>query len=133
MQGGGWTTIDRVLELEPGKSARGLRNVPNTLTILDSHFPRFPVLPGVLSLGSLGELSARLLKEQTGRCWRMTGAEQVRFRHFIQPGDQMELRVEIKSISDDTASLTGSISVDGKVVTTARQLRFEPDDLVSGQ
>jgi 3-hydroxyacyl-[acyl-carrier-protein] dehydratase len=121
-----WTTLDRVVSLEPGKGAKGLRNVPNTLAILDSHFPRFPVLPGVLILGSLGELAARLLEEQTGRPWRLAGADQVRYRHFVQPGDQMELTVELKEASADSALLSGTVRVDGKVMTQARQLRLVP-------
>jgi 3-hydroxyacyl-[acyl-carrier-protein] dehydratase len=119
-----WTPVDRVTSIEPGKSASGLRNVPNTLSILDSHFPRFPVLPGVLILGSLAELAAILLKEQTGRSWRLSGAEQVRYRRFVQPGDQMELTVELKDLSGDAATFTGTVRVDGKVKTTARQLRM---------
>ncbi len=121
---GRWTNVDKVIALEPGKSARGLRNVPNTLAILDSHFPRFPVLPGVLILGSLGELAARLLQEQTGQQWRLAGAEQVRYRHFVQPGDQMELAVELKECSAEAAVLSASARVGDQVVTTARQLRL---------
>ena len=73
-----WTTLDRVLEIDPEKQARAIRNVPNTLAIFDSHFPRFPVLPGVLMLGSLAELSARLLEKKAGGRWRLAGADQVR-------------------------------------------------------
>ena len=123
-----WCTVDRVTELEPGKGAKGLRNVPNTLAILDSHFPRFPVLPGILIMGSLGELAGRLLQEQTGRAWRMARAEQVRFRHFIQPGDQMELDVELKELTEDSAVFTGTVRVEGKVMTTARRIRMAPRD-----
>lgn len=121
-----WSTVDRVTSLEPGKSAHGVRNVPNTLAILDSHFPRFPVLPGVLILGSLGELAGRLLQHQTGRPWRMADAKQVRYRHFVRPGDQMELVVEIKSFSDHQAILTGVVRVEGKLMTQARQIRMVP-------
>jgi 3-hydroxyacyl-[acyl-carrier-protein] dehydratase len=122
-----WTTLDRVVSVEPGKSAVALRNVPNTLAIFDSHFPRFPVLPGVLILGSLGQLAARLLEEDTGRAWRLAGAGQVGFRHFVQPGDQMELSVQLKERSDEEAELSGEARVDGKVVTRARKLRLVPD------
>lgn len=121
-----WATVDRVTLLEPGKRAEGVRNVPNTLSILDSHFPRFPVLPGVLILGSLAELAARLLREQTGRSWRMAYAKQVRYRHFIRPGDQMELAVEIESFSDQQVLLRGVVRVEGKVMTQARQIRMIP-------
>ncbi len=125
---GRWTALDRILSLEPGKGGRALRNVPNTLAILDSHFPRFPVLPGVLILGSLGELAAAVLREQTGRPWRLASAGQVRFRHFVRPGDQMELAVELQELSEDAARCSGTVRVDGKPVTTARELRLVPDD-----
>ena len=119
-------TLDKVLALEPGKGARALRNVPNTLDILDRHFPRFPVMPGVLILGSLGELAVRLLREQTGSVWRMTGAEQIRFRRFVQPGDQMELSIEIKEFAPESAVFSGSVRVEGKLMTTAGKIRLIP-------
>jgi len=117
-----WTTIDKIVSVEPGKSASAIRNVPNTLAIFDSHFPRFPVLPGVLILGSLGELAARLLAEDTETTWRLAGAGQVGFRHFVQPGDQLELTVQLKERSETEAELSGDVKVDGKVVTRARRL-----------
>jgi 3-hydroxyacyl-[acyl-carrier-protein] dehydratase len=119
-----WLTVDRILELEAGRRARGIRNVPNTLAIFDTHFPRFHVLPGVLILGSLATLAGALLEDETGRPWRLAGASQVGFRHFVQPGDQLELVVELKERTDDAAVLSAEARVDGKVVTRARQLRM---------
>jgi 3-hydroxyacyl-[acyl-carrier-protein] dehydratase len=121
-----WTTLDRVLDIRPGEGAEAIRNVPNTLAIFDSHFPRFHVLPGVLILGSLGELGARLMQEETGRPWRLAGAQKVGFRHFVQPGDQMQLSVKVKDSSDTEATLTGEVAVDGNVVTRARKMRLVP-------
>ena len=122
------STLDCILELKPGSGARALRNVPNTLAIFDSHFPRFPVLPGVLILGSLGALAGLLLAEETGRPWRLAAAERVGFRHFVQPGDQMELTVQLKDRSEAEATLSGEVKVDGKVVTRARKLLAVPAD-----
>jgi 3-hydroxyacyl-[acyl-carrier-protein] dehydratase len=121
-----WTTLDRIVAVEPGASASAVRNVTNTLAIFQTHFPRFPVLPGVLILGSMGALAAHLLEEETGRPWRLAGAGQVGFRHFVQPGDQMEIAVQVKERTDDSALLTGEVKVDGKLVTRARQLRMAP-------
>ncbi len=123
---GRWSTLDRIVGMEPGERATALRNVPNTLAIFDSHFPRFPVLPGVLILGSLGELATELLERETGRRWRLAGAERVGFRRFVQPGDQMELSVELKDRGDDEAILSGEAKVEGKLVTQARRLRALP-------
>ena len=118
--------LDRIVSVEPGRGATALRNVPQTLTIFDSHFPLRPVLPGVLVLGSMGELAGVLLREQTGRAWRLAGAERVRYRHFIQPGDQMEIEVDLKELDDAEATLGATVKVDGKTVTSARTLRMVP-------
>ncbi len=60
-------TLDRVVGVEPGRRAEAIRNVPSTLDLFDSHFPRFPVLPGVLILGTLGALAELLLRDTTRR------------------------------------------------------------------
>ena len=122
-------TLDRITSIEPGKGATALRNVPNTLAIFDTHFPRKPVLPGVLIIGSLGELAAALLREQTGQSWRMAGADRIAFRHFVQPGDQMEVAVELKALTETSATLAGTVRVEGKVVTQIRQLRMVPGEV----
>ncbi len=121
-----WSTLDRILTVEPGESATALRNVPNTLAIFDTHFPRFPVLPGVLVLGSLGALAAHLLEAETGQPWHLAGADRVAFRHFVQPGDQLLLSVKLSSRTDADAVLSGEASVDDRVVTRARKLRLVP-------
>ena len=69
-----WTTLDRVVGVEPGQSGTAIRNVPNTLAIFDTHFPRFHVLPGVLILGSLGELARLVVEGDSDRTWRLAGA-----------------------------------------------------------
>jgi 3-hydroxyacyl-[acyl-carrier-protein] dehydratase len=119
-----WSTLDRIVSVEPGESASAIRNVPNTLAIFDTHFPRFPVLPGVLMLGSLGALAAELLQADTDAQWRLAGADRVAFRHFVQPGDQLELTVKLSKREDAEAVLSGEVSVDGRVVVRARKLRM---------
>jgi 3-hydroxyacyl-[acyl-carrier-protein] dehydratase len=121
-----WTTLDRIVEVEAGKSGHAVRNVPNTLAIFDSHFPRFHVLPGVLILGSLGALAAHVLEQETGTQWRLAGAGQVGFRHFVQPGDQLELTVQLKERDEGQAIFSGEVKVEGKLVTRARTLRLAP-------
>jgi 3-hydroxyacyl-[acyl-carrier-protein] dehydratase len=125
MRGGVWTTLDRIVRVTDDE-AEAIRNVPNTLAIFDTHFPRFHVLPGVLILGSLGTLCAELLEQRTGRPWRLAGAERVAFRHFVQPGDQLVFTVALKNLGDEEATLSGEVAVDGNVVTRARVLHAVP-------
>ena len=132
MSGGAWTTLDRIVRVTDDE-AEAIRNVPNTLAIFDSHFPRFPVLPGVLILGSLGSLCGELLERRTGRAWRPAGAERVAFRHFVQPGDQLVFTVKLTDLSDTEAAFAGEVAVDGKVVTRARLLRAVPVEAADRQ
>lgn len=124
--GGRLTGVDRVVRLEPGKGATAIRNVPNTLDVFDTHFPRFPVLPGVLILGSLGSLAVLFLDSETGSEWRMAGAERVRYRHFVQPGDRMEMTVELLERAASAATMEGVVRVDGRRVTTVGKIRLVP-------
>ena len=115
--------LDRVLTVDPGRAATAVRNIPSTLAIFDDHFPRFPVLPGVLLLDSMAQLAALALGFSTGQ-WRLTGAEVVRFRHFVRPGDQAELAVRVLGTATATGDCDARVTVDGRLVATARRLRL---------
>jgi 3-hydroxyacyl-[acyl-carrier-protein] dehydratase len=123
---GHWLSYDRMLELEQGKSARAIRNVPMTLAIFESHFPRQETMPGVLILGTMGKVAKALLEEDGG-VWRLGGASALGFRHWVGPGDTMEITVTLKSRDESEAILTSEVKVDGKVVTRARKLRMVPE------
>ena len=126
MYGGHWLSYDRMIALEPGTSATAIRNVPMTLDIFDSHFPRQETMPGVLILGTMGKVAKALL-EHDGGVWRLGSAGAVGFRHWVGPGDQMEISVTLKSRTDEEAILSAEVKVDGKLVTRARKLRMVPE------
>jgi 3-hydroxyacyl-[acyl-carrier-protein] dehydratase len=125
--------LDRIRMVEPGRRAEAVRNVPSTLAIFDSHFPRFPVLPGVLILGSLAMLAELLLRESTEVRWRLAQAEKVSYRHFVQPGDVMELTVELAEATSERARCTARAVVDGRRVTTVGGLHLVPADLAGAR
>ena len=118
--------LDRIVCVEPGRRAIALRNVPHTLAIFDSHFPRRPVLPGVLVLGSMAELARVLLAEQAGPAWQLARADRVRYRHFIQPGDQMEIEVEMKDLDEQQATVRATARVTGRLVDKRRRAGNDP-------
>ena len=117
------TGVDRVTELVPGLSARGVRGVGGTMDLLDDHFPDFPVLPGVLLLGSLAELAAIVEGEDgtEGPALQLGGAARVQFRTFVRPGDVLQL--EVKRTGERT--YRASASVEGKAVMKVNALRLE--------
>jgi 3-hydroxyacyl-[acyl-carrier-protein] dehydratase len=125
MTGGARTPggLDRLVRLDPGSGGVAIRNVPGTLSIFDSHFPRFPVLPGVLLLETMAQLAGLALGDGSGG-WQLCQAEVVRFRHFVRPGDQAEITVRVLDSTVDAGSCAATVTVDGRTVATARRLRL---------
>jgi len=115
--------IDVVVDLTAVRGV-GLRNVPSTLDVFDSHFPRFPVLPGVLVLASLVELARQVCAaEDPGGHWTLRRARRLQYRRFVRPGDQLELIVDLRERpAPGSAVFTGEVRVDGALVTRAREL-----------
>lgn len=115
--------LDRILTLDAERGvATGIKNVPATLTIFDDHFERFPVLPGVLLLDGLSRLGAALLTEVTGGSWRLGEAVDARFRRYVQPGDQVQLTVNVKDRGPGRAVLEGTAHVGPARIVAVRQL-----------
>ncbi len=124
--------FDRLVQLDRGRQAVAVRNVPGTLDVFDSHFPRFPVLPGMLLFESMVVLAGLVLAEP-GERWRLSGAQVVRFRHFVRPGDEAEITVRVLDCAAQTARCTASVTVDGRSVASARALNLlrEPSMLAA--
>ncbi|WP_024805013.1 3-hydroxyacyl-ACP dehydratase FabZ family protein [Nocardia sp. BMG51109] len=111
--------FDRIVELEPGIRAVAIRNIPGTLPLFADHFPRYPIMPGVLLLESMIALAARA--SGTGE-WRLCTATAVRFRRFVVPGDQVVFATDA---AGPAAGLwRGTATVDGRVVASVRALRL---------
>ncbi|WP_211251704.1 3-hydroxyacyl-ACP dehydratase FabZ [Andreprevotia chitinilytica] len=93
--------VDRVLELEPGKSIKALKNVTINEPFFQGHFPTYPVMPGVLILEALaqaaGVLSFKTVTEQPSEetLYFFAGIDNARFKRQVVPGDQLTLYVEI--------------------------------------
>jgi 3-hydroxyacyl-[acyl-carrier-protein] dehydratase len=88
------------------------------LPLLDSHFPNFPVLPGVLLLESM--VAVAVLAGGDG--WRLRSAHSVRFRHFVRPGDQVVISATVTMAADEILEATAVAEVDGTAVASARRL-----------
>jgi 3-hydroxyacyl-[acyl-carrier-protein] dehydratase len=91
--------VDRVLELEKGRSIRALKNVTVNEPYFVGHFPSRPVMPGVLMLEALAQAAAVLSFETLGvepdehTVYYFAGIESARFRRPVGPGDQLILDV----------------------------------------
>lgn len=90
--------IDRIIELEEGKKAVGIKNVTINEPFFQGHFPDYPVMPGVLIVEALAQVGAvAMLKkeENQGKLAFFTGIDQFRFKDQVKPGDTLTLEVEV--------------------------------------
>ena len=111
--------IDRVEEVEEVKRAKGYKNVSINEEFFNGHFPNYPVMPGVLILEALAQMGAIciLTKEEfKGKIGFLVGADKVRWKQQVMPGDRLDLEIEITKLRGSIGVGTGHASVDGKIV-----------------
>jgi 3-hydroxyacyl-[acyl-carrier-protein] dehydratase len=111
--------VDRILEIEEGKRAVGIKNVSANEAFFVGHFPEYPVMPGVLIVEALAQVGAvAMLKkeENRGRLAFFTGIDNCRFKKQVKPGDQLRLEVEIIRAKGPIGKGKGVATVDGELV-----------------
>ncbi len=115
--------VDRILALEPGRSIRATKNLTLGEEYLADHFPTFPVMPGVLMLQTLVEAAAWLLRVSEDFRYSvivLREAKNVKYGHFMEPGRQMQVAVEVVEMGEPVATLKGKGEVDGQATVAAR-------------
>jgi 3-hydroxyacyl-[acyl-carrier-protein] dehydratase len=117
--------VDRVVELEKGKSIVALKNVTINEPFFVGHFPHLPVMPGVLIIEALAQ-AAGILSFQTmdrvsdsNSVYYFVGIDRARFKRPVVPGDQLRLEVKIGRVSRSIWKFSGVALVDGAVAAEA--------------
>ena len=90
--------VDKIIELEEGKRAVGIKNVTMNEPFFAGHFPGYPVMPGVLiteALAQVGAVAILHLESNRGKIGFLAGLDDFRFRGQVVPGDTLRLEVEI--------------------------------------
>ena len=93
--------VDRVLEIEKGKSIKALKNVTINEQFFNGHFPHRPVMPGVLMVEALAQAAALLAFDtlditlDDSTVFYFAGIDGVRFKRPVEPGDQLILEVTL--------------------------------------
>jgi 3-hydroxyacyl-[acyl-carrier-protein] dehydratase len=116
--------VDRLIELDPGESAVGLKNVTLNEPQFQGHFPRAPVMPGVLIIEAMAQTSALLVvetlgQETEGKLVYFMSIDGARFRKPVEPGDTMMIHVRKKRRRGSVWKLACEARVDGVLVAQA--------------
>lgn len=117
--------VDRVTEVQAGKSINGFKNVTANEEFFNGHFPGNPVMPGVLILEAMAQLSGILGFYTTGKrpadgfIYLFAGVDKVRFKRQVVPGDRLELQSEFTGSKLNIYKFTCRALVDGELVASA--------------
>ncbi len=111
--------IDRILEIEAGVRAVGLKQVTMNEPFFIGHFPGQPVMPGVLvveALAQVGAVAVLMQPEYRGKIAYFAGIDDVRFRKPVTPGDTLRLEASLEKIKRAVGKGRGIATVDGTIV-----------------
>ena len=118
--------VDRVLELEKGKSIKALKNVTINEPFFVGHFPGRPIMPGVLIIEAMAQVGGLLVLEQMenldDKVVYFMSLDNVKWRRPVTPGDQIRFEVEVLQIRNTTCRMRGIGTVDGNVVAEAEMM-----------
>lgn len=120
--------IDRITRWEVGAAAEAVKNVALSEDFFDDHFPRRPIMPGVLLLEGMAQLAGLLaeasLQAAHGRNAKaiLTVLERTRFRAMVRPGDSLVYRAEMISVNTEGAKASVRATRDERVIATTAML-----------
>ena len=113
--------VDRITEIKPKSKAVGLKNVTINEPFFQGHFPDFPIMPGVLVIEAMAQVSGILAFQSgaIGNSVYFMSIEKAKFRKPVVPGDQLILEVNIVQQRNNVWKFAGQAFVDKKVVAEA--------------
>ncbi len=117
--------VDRVLEIEKGKRIKAMKNVSINEPFFMGHFPKYPVMPGVLMLEAMAQTAALLafhaldVMPDENTVYYFAGIDDARFKRPVGPGDQIIMDVTLDRMKAGILKFSAVSTVDGNVVCQA--------------
>lgn len=112
--------VDRIVALESGKRATGIKNVTMSEDFLTHHFPDRPIMPGTLIIESLVQLADWLVRESSNfsQMGIAIAFNRLKFRRVVRPGDQLQLEVDVVSPTENTVEVKGKAFREGSLTVS---------------
>ena len=123
--------LDRVIEIKPGESIVGIKNVSINEPIFTGHFPGHPIFPGVLIVEAMAQVAGVLgfvttgKKPADGYTYYLAGTDKVRFKQPVLPGDQLRLQALFLNDKRGIWKFECKAFVEDKLVCSAEILTAE--------
>jgi 3-hydroxyacyl-[acyl-carrier-protein] dehydratase len=114
--------VDRIIEIQPGVKAVGIKNVTVNEGFFQGHFPEQPIMPGVLIIEAMAQVAGILAfgsEANLGKSVYFMSIEKAKFRKPVIPGDQLRLEVNILQQRGNVWKFAGNALVDEKVAAEA--------------
>jgi 3-hydroxyacyl-[acyl-carrier-protein] dehydratase len=118
-----FTFVDRILELQPGAKITTLKCLSLGEEYLADHFPRFPVMPGVLMLEAMTEAGAWLVRASEDFAHSIVTLKEARnvlFADFVQPGRVLHVTAEILKLDEREVQLKTQGTIEGRPAVRGR-------------
>ncbi|RCK81279.1 MAG: 3-hydroxyacyl-[acyl-carrier-protein] dehydratase, FabZ form [Candidatus Ozemobacter sibiricus] len=115
--------VDRITDLVPGQRIRGYKNVAMSEPYFATHFPGFPVVPGVVLIEAMAQLAGLLVEttpEGKDRKALLSIVDRVKFKKMVRPGDRVDLAADLVLIDEEGARVEVAASVDGEAIAQTR-------------
>lgn len=120
--------VDRILDCVPKQSITAIKNVTCNEPFFQGHFPKLPIMPGVLIVEAMAQAAALLgcqsmsVEPDENAHYYLVGIDKVRFRQTVGPGDQLTLHVNYITVRRNIWKFEATASVDGNLVASAELL-----------
>jgi len=113
--------VDRIIDLQPGKSITGIKNVTFNEPFFQGHFPGQPIMPGVLIIEAMAQVAgiAAFSSGMEGKAVYFMSIEKAKFRRPVVPGDQLRLEIKVLQQRGNVWKFSGAATVDGKLASEA--------------
>jgi 3-hydroxyacyl-[acyl-carrier-protein] dehydratase len=111
--------VDRIIQMETGTKAVGIKNVTINEGFFQGHFPNHPIMPGVLIIEALAQVAGILALHSgaaVGKAVYFLSIERAKFRKPVVPGDQLKLEVSILQQRGNVWKFSGNAFVEDKIV-----------------